>query len=185
MVARTLTRLTSHPAARSRSVGSVGQALEIAQRFLATRPRSENEVRRRLLRAGCDAATLEDTVDRLRRAGLLDDAAFASYWRDQRQTFKPRGARLLRAELRQRGIAAELAAQTAASTADSAEDDAYRAAVKRAMQLAALDDPTFKTRLSQFLARRGFDWDVIGPTVDRLRRETVSTSSNSARAPSQ
>jgi regulatory protein len=176
---------TSHPAPRSRSVGTVAQALEVAQRFLATRPRSENEVRRRLLRAGCDAPVLDMVLDRLRRAGLLDDAAFASYWLDQRQTFKPRGARLLRAELRQRGVSAELASATTALTAETAEDDAYRAAYRRAMQLAHLDEHTFKIKLGQLLARRGFDWDTIGPTVERLRRELLSTSSNSARAPNR
>ncbi|HEY3061594.1 MAG TPA: regulatory protein RecX [Chloroflexota bacterium] len=148
----------------------------MAQRFLAARPRSESEVRRRLARAGCDATTLDAAVDRLRHAGLLDDVAFASYWLGQRQTFKPRGARLLRAELRQHGVSAELASDTT-DAIDSAEEDAYRAAYKRATQLAHLDAQTFKNKLGQHLARRGFDWDVIGPTVDRLRRELPQLSS--------
>ena len=143
----------------------------MAQRFLAARPRSEREVRRRLQKAGCAATTIDAALERLRNARLVDDAAFASYWLGQRQTFRPRGARLLRAELRQRGIAADLAAETAASVSDSAEDDAYRAAARRAAQLAALDEQTFTRRMAQFLARRGFNWDVITPTVQRLWAE--------------
>ena len=58
--------------------------------------------------------------------------------------------------------------QSGAGDAASIGDDAYRAAHKRARQLSALDERAFKTRLAQFLARRGFDWDTIAPIVDRL-----------------
>ena len=112
----------------------------------------------------------------LRRLGLLDDAAFAQYWLEQRRQFRPRGTRLLRAELRQRGVASDLATQaTATVEPDLVAEDAYRAARKRALQLAHLDRQLFRTRIGQFLARRGFDWDVVTPTVDRLWAE-VSTS---------
>jgi SOS response regulatory protein OraA/RecX len=37
--------------------------------------------------------------------------------------------------------------------------------------LASLDERTFKTKLSQHLARRGFDWDTIAPVVERLYQE--------------
>jgi regulatory protein len=153
------------------------EPIDAALRYLAARPRSEVEVRRRLARAGYAAAAIDAVIEQLRAHGYVDDAAFASYWVEQRQTFRPRGARLLRAELWQRGVRTDL-------PDTDAERDAYRAAEKRAHQLAATgtDQRTFTTKLSQFLARRGFDWDVISPTVERLWGE-VSTSSGSARAP--
>jgi regulatory protein len=129
-------------------------AIDVALRYLAQRPRSEQEVRQRLRRAGVaeDAAT--GVLAQLREHGLVDDAAFAQYWLEQRQTFRPRGARLVRAELRQHGI--------------STEEDAYRAAQKRAAHLPTADERAFKQRLSQFLARRGFDWQVVSTVVERL-----------------
>jgi regulatory protein len=142
-------------------------AVDQALRFLAARPRSETEVRRRLARRRVPAEAIEDALRQLRGAGLVDDAAFATYWVDQRRTFRPRGARLLQAELRAHGVATEIAA----SHAISDDEDAYRAALKKARRLAALDDATFKTRIGAFLARRGFDWDVIGTTVARVLRE--------------
>ena len=51
------------------------------------------------------------------------------------------------------------------------DEDAYRAAVKRARRLRTLDERTFKARLGQWLARRGFDWDAIGRVVERLWSE--------------
>ena len=143
----------------------------MALRYLAQRPRSEQEVRRRLRQSGADEAAVDGVLAQLREHGLVDDAAFAQYWLEQRQTFRPRGARLVRAELRQHGIAAADADAAAETTEVSAAEDAYRAAQRRARQLASTDERAFKTRLAQFLARRGFAWDTIAPVVDRLWRE--------------
>jgi len=150
--------------------------IDVALRFLAQRPRSEQEVRRRLQRAGTDEAAVESVLERLRAHALVDDTAFAEYWVEQRQTFRPRGARLLRAELRQHGIDASAAEAAAETTEASAADDAYRAAYKRARQLTSADERAFKSRLAQFLARRGFAWDTISVAVNRLWDE-VSMSS--------
>ena len=114
------------------------------------------------------------TLRQLRQHHLLDDAAFARYWVDQRQTFRPRGARLLRAELRQHGVERAVAEVAAASADDSADTDAYRAGVKRARQLGKADERTFRSRLGQFLARRGFDWDTIDGVVERLWRDITT-----------
>jgi regulatory protein len=160
-------------------------ALDVALRFLAARPRTEHEVRQRLWRAGVDAAEIDRVLARLRQHGLVDDAQFARHWVEQRQTFRPRGARLLRAELRQRGIDAQSAEAAAQTVEPSADQSAYQAALKRARQLAAsrrggaaADARAFKHLLSQFLARRGFDWDTIAPVVDRLWRELGELSTS-------
>ncbi|HET6316889.1 MAG TPA: regulatory protein RecX [Chloroflexota bacterium] len=150
--------------------------MDVALRYLAARPRSEAEVRRRLTRSdrrggGFSSDQVEATLTQLRQHGLLDDARFAQYWLEQRRTFRPRGARLLQAELRQRGIASDLAAETTAALADDSAavaQDAYRAARKRALQLADADERTFRTRIGQFLARRGFDWETIAAVTERL-----------------
>jgi SOS response regulatory protein OraA/RecX len=77
----------------------------------------------------------------------------------------------VRAELRQLGVAASVAEDAAAPLEPAAADDAYRAAARRARQLGTLDEVTFTRRLSQYLARRGFDWETISATVARLWRE--------------
>ena len=152
-----------------RSDGSARPALDTAVRFLAQRPRSEYEVRQRLRRARIDDATIDAVLEQLRRHRLLDDYAFAQYWVDQRRTFRPRGARLLRAELARLGVSPP---DTASATAElTPEEDAYRAAAKRALHLRELDEQAFKARLSGFLARRGFNWETIVQVVQRLWRE--------------
>jgi regulatory protein len=108
----------------------------------------------------------------LRRHQLIDDRAFADYWVEQRQTFRPRGARLLRAELARLGVERGGAEAAVAPLADSAETDAYRAAARQATRLRGLDERAYATRLGQWLARRGFDWDTITAVVARLWAET-------------
>jgi regulatory protein len=71
------------------------KAKNAALRLLSYRSRSEKEVQRRL--AG---RFTQDAVDRtlsdLRSQGLLDDAAFAKEWREQRERFRPRGPAVIR-----------------------------------------------------------------------------------------
>jgi regulatory protein len=168
-------QLSRHtPQATEQPEAQYRRALDTAVRFLGQRPRSEQEVRRRLLRAGVTDDMVAQVLAQLRRWQLVDDAVFAQYWLEQRRTFRPRGPHLLRAELRQRGVSAELSAAATEQAASTAHEDAYRVAQKRARQLAAqpLDERTFCARLSQHLARRGFDWDTITPLVEQLWQAT-------------
>jgi regulatory protein len=129
-----------------------------------------------LRRAGVDEAVIEGTMTQLRQHGLLDDTAFAEYWVDQRQTFRPRGARLLRAELARHGVERAVAEEVAGAVAPSAEDDAYRAAYRRAGQLRHLEHAQFAARLGGYLARRGFEWETVTAVVERLWAQRLSTS---------
>ena len=167
--------ISQRPSRTRRAEPTQVAPIDVALRFLAQRPRSEQEVRRRLRRAGVADDAEEAVISQLRQNALVDDTAFAEYWVEQRQSFRPRGARLLRAELRQHGIDPRAAEAAAETTEASAVDDAYRAAQKRARQLgaAAADERAFKTRLGQFLGRRGFDWETISAAVNRLWDEQV------------
>ena len=146
------------------------QAHEATLRLLAYRPRSEAELRSRLARRGLPPVVVQETIQRLREQGLLDDDAFARYWVDARQQSSPRGRRLLRHELLAKGIAVETAAQAVATVAE--EEIARRAAEKKAHCLRNLDYPTFRRRLGQFLLRRGFPYDTARALVEELWRES-------------
>lgn len=137
--------------------------------FLASRPRSEQEVRRRLRQRGFLADPIDDTLGRLRAAGLLDDLAFAEYWRENRDRFNPRGSRLLKAELRQKGVESEVIDEVL--DRDDDPDGAYRVALKRARQLAGAERREFFQKVGAVLARRGYDYELARATCDRLWRE--------------
>jgi regulatory protein len=108
-------------------------------------------------------------MSKLRQMKLVDDAAFAEYWREKRETHSPRSRRLVGAELRQKGIDRELVANVT-SIIDDAES-AYRAAHKKAGALAGEDYTIFRRKLSAFLYRKGFSYEVAAHTVFRLWQE--------------
>ena len=152
------------------------RAFEAAAVFLSYRPRSEREVRDRLRKKDFPEPVIEATVERLKHLRLLDDEEFARYWIEQRQTHRPRGARLLRLELRQKGIAADTTTEAVETSAEEEDpvDAACRAAERKAHSLRNLDDREFAQKLSQFLVRRGFDYEAARTACRRLRDEVPS-----------
>jgi regulatory protein len=145
------------------------RAYQRALRFLAVRPRSVLEVRRRLRAAGVERLPSAEAIDRLRDQGLLDDTQFATYWVEQRQTFRPRGSRALISELRARGVDRETTAVAVEAVAEDQCDAACRAGLREARRLAASDEREFSCVLGGYLARRGFDFTTTRAAVQRLR----------------
>lgn len=145
------------------------RALNSALRLLSYRPRSQAEMRQRLAQKGLPPAVIDDTIQRLQELGLLDDSGFARYWVESRDQASPRGRRLLAQELRLKGIERETI-QEAVAPVDEGEA-AYRAARRRAQRLQGIDYPTFRRKLGDFLLRRGFDFPLVGSTIQRLWRE--------------
>lgn len=144
-----------------------------ASRYLAHRPRSASELRQRLLKRGFNAETIGAVIAELAEKGLVDDTAFARFWKENRDTFSPRSRRLISAELRQKGIAAAIIEQVTGQDDDS--QSAYRAAQKKAGRLPPGDYQVFRRRLGDFLRRRGYGYGVVQETVAGLWRELSGT----------
>jgi regulatory protein len=167
--------LSDEEIAALRHADAEQQAYDQALDFLSYRARSQAEVERYLGGKGTAPDVVAAVVSRLRDAGLLDDAAFARAWVENRQAFQPRGVRGLRYELERKGIDPEVVAQVVAGIDET--ESAYRAAKARARQVASLDREAFRRKLGGFLARRGFAYDVIREVVDRLWHETQKPAS--------
>ncbi len=152
-------------------------AHEHALRLVSWWQRSEEEVRRALSRRKVTPEAQEGVLRRLRRAGLLDDHSFARAWVENQQTFRPRSRRVLRHELRSKGVAQEAVDGALAELDDEAA--ALRAAAKPACRLRGLPEDVFRRRLGAALARRGFDHEVIQSVVARLWREAAESGGES------
>ena len=138
-------------------------AHDAALRLLSYRPRSERELGQRLRLRGIAGDVVDEEIERLRGAGLLDDEAFAQSWVEDRQANAPRGQRLLRYELLGRGVRAELAEAAVESVDD--RTSALFLARGRARRLGDLPFEQFSRRLAGFLERRGFGYDVVAEAV--------------------
>lgn len=158
--------------------------LEKALRFLSFRPRSERELRDHLRkkmsrsqsvkesRGTIDAIDTTDTIDtviqRLQRLGYLNDLDFAKWWVEQRKTHSPRGARLIRSELYQKGVAQEIIDKLLPEDEAGEVERALKTATKKLRSYKNLKPQEFKQKMGQYLAQRGFDWEVIKETLGRL-----------------
>jgi regulatory protein len=134
------------------------RAYERTLRYLTYRPRSEQEVQRYLERKSVEPDVIAQVLQRLKRARLLDDAAFAEFWVENREAFRPRGAWALRGELRQKGVASEVI-EDAVSDLDE-EASAMRAGEQATRRYARLDRETFFRRMLGYLQRRGFGYGI-------------------------
>ena len=140
-----------------------------AIRFLGYRPRSEAEIRQRLLRHGHNSENIENALARLKEQGLVDDMAFARYWKDNRETFSPRSQRMTKLELRRKGLSSEIIEQVIGEIDE--RDSAYRAALKRAPRLSTSEYQAFRQRLGTYLGRRGFNYNIIKEITERVWKE--------------
>jgi regulatory protein len=143
------------------------QALDLAARFLATRPRSRWEVQRRLARTAADPVTVERTLTRLEEMGLVDDAAFARWWREQRDRHAPRGRRMLESELRAKGVPRDVIEELRQTEPEWAPEEVGLPTTEEQRANEALDahlrgrplpvERRALERIGMYLVRRGFD----------------------------
>jgi regulatory protein len=147
------------------------RATEAALVFLSYRPRTEKEVRDRLRRGGYDQDAIDHTITRLHEWRYLDDVDFARRWVENRTAHRPRGKRMLQQELRRKGVNAETAREVI-SEAELDETGAAEALARRRLPAYAGDDPAaIRRRLGGYLARRGYDYDVIRVALERALGE--------------
>lgn len=138
--------------------------------LLSYRPRSENEMRNKLIEKGIDEKVAEAVIERLKENRYLGDDQFAREWVENRSTFRPRSRKMLYYELRQKGVA-EDHIQDALESVEDETELAYQAGVKYARRLMGLDWETFRKRLAAFLGRRGFSYGTIAPTLRQIWSE--------------
>ena len=139
---------------------------DAALHFLSYRPRSEAEVRQRLYKRGFINEIADEVINELKKNRLVDDAAFAQYWTENRQLFSPRSRKLVKMELWKKGIDAETMSEVVSELDDEA--NAYKAGLRKARLIDTTDYIEFYQRIFGYLKTRGFGYQVIEFTVTRL-----------------
>jgi regulatory protein len=88
------------------------QARDLCLRLLTVRARSRAELETQLTKRGFPEDVSARVLDRLAEVGLVDDAAFAEQWVQARRVNAGKGKRALAAELRTKGVDAEVIDET-------------------------------------------------------------------------
>ena len=149
----------------------VQRAFDSAARFLSVRPRSTHEVRQNLLQKDVPQPVIAIVMERLEALGYLDDGAFAAFWVQQRNSFKPVSQRALRFELRQKGLPDSLIAQVIDGT--DFDNAALRAAESQLRRLRGSTPREFRDKLLAFLQRRGFGYSDARAAIRQLNETLI------------
>lgn len=123
---------------------------------------SKTQMTKLLEREGYGDRTVTVNINELIHSGHIRDREFAEKWIQRRLKTNPRGKKLLKQELIDRGVDRETAENVLDEvTGETVEELALQIAQKQIRHYKKLPVQVAKRRLHGYLARRGFESDVI------------------------
>lgn len=141
-------------------------ARNLCLRALTGAPKTRRQLADLLAGRGVPDDAAETVLDRFTEVGLIDDAAFARAWVSSRQAGRGLARRALSAELRAKGVDAEVAAEAVEAVDDDDERAAARRLVDRKLPgMGRLDRATASRRLIAMLARKGYGGGLAAAVV--------------------
>lgn len=147
-------------------------AKAVALNYLSYRARTEMEVRRKLAQKGFGEGVIEAVIERLYALHYLDDAAYARSFVSGRFRSRGYGPARIRGDLMRRGIDRPLIEDALGEVLEPEEtfEAAKEQAEKRWARLASEADPAKRRKkLSDFLIRRGYSYDVVRRVLEELQ----------------
>ena len=140
-----------------------------ALRLLSFRPRSVEELRRRLKLKKVSDPVVQEVIDSFKRQGLLDDAKFAKLYASSSVSMRPVGRRNLRQDLKMKGISAPVIEDALKDLEDYDEKEAAcKLVLGRFERMTGISTEKKKARIYGFLKRRGFSDETIYGVFDKL-----------------
>ena len=143
---------------------------DAALRFLSYRPRSEKEVRDYIINKiakqenikysqAKESPLTEQIISKFKKYKYLDDRQFAKWWIASRK-IRPKGLQIVKWELKRKGITDDIV-QKLAKYIPNQKELAQKAISKKIKLWQKLPPLDRKKKIYQFLASRGFDFDII------------------------
>lgn len=124
---------------------------------LTAQARSRHELTEALAAKAVPDEVSYAVLDRFEELGLVDDAGFADAWVQSRQASRGLSRRMLRQELRRKGVDDEVISESLESLDPEAEVAAARRLVERKLSATRkLDASARVRRLTGMLARKGY-----------------------------
>ena len=144
-------------------------AFQRALRLIYYRPRTEIEIRDRLIRQSSSPEIIDSVIDRLKQSQLLNDRQFAENWIENRSDLRPRSRHALAYELRKHGVEQNIIEESLASVDE--KQSAYKVAARQVRKYQNLEWNEFRNKLYRHLAQRGFGYDIIRDVTNRVWTE--------------
>ena len=161
-----------------------------AFRLLANRPRSEEELRRRLVRSDFSYLAIDRVLAELKAQGSVDDRSFATEFAAQRRRLKGHAPARVETELRARGIDRETAHRAAWDPYEGGRnepealqfDEALTLLRKRQIRYNGLPRVVARRRMAGLLSRAGYptslSLDAIDVVLDEMEEAGLIVGSS-------
>lgn len=118
---------------------------------------------------------IELIIHKLTEQKFLNDEEFAKWFIEQRKRFRKKSDRLIKLELKQKGISTDVFEKAEEGIEHKKTDhEAARELVEQKIgKYKHLSRQELYQKLGAILARRGFDWDTIKTTIDEKLKKGV------------
>lgn len=146
------------------------KALAYSRRLIKIRPRTEKELQGRLFDKKFGRETIRETVSYLKKKNEINDLYFARLWIESRLSANPRGSKLLKKELAQKGVSSAIIDSVLSDMEYKESAIGRQFAESRIAKMGNLPEPEIRKKLFNLLARRGFDVEII----DNITEEALS-----------
>ncbi|MGC9048857.1 MAG: regulatory protein RecX [Patescibacteria group bacterium] len=152
------------------------RALQKCFRWLGIRARSEKELEKKLREKGFAPKIIQQTIQRIKELGYLNDEKFACLFIEMRKAGRPKGKFAIQRDLKQKGIDEEIIKKTLRKFYPENEEieKALNLAKKKVKTYGQIPQQKIYQKLANFLAGRGFGWPIIKKVLDKiLKSETI------------
>lgn len=140
-----------------KELSQLGKLFARCLNYLMIRRRSEFEIRQYLKRKDATPEDIDVLIDRLYGYRYLDDHAFARAWVDNRRELQKRSNRVLKLELRQKGISRDIIEEVLADS-ENDEKAVLRALVVKKRRMTRYHD---RDKLLAYLLRQGYSYSSV------------------------
>lgn len=149
------------------------KAHDSAIRSLQTRPKSVKEIKRHLKQKGYEEQLINEVVHSLLQKGYMDDQKFAEQWTEHRMLKQFKGSRLVREELREKGVSSEWIEQAIDQIDEQQEfQQALQLGEKKLKQTKPdLSWNDIRRKLGGLLMRRGFSMSLVNKVLFELSEQ--------------
>ncbi|WP_238653723.1 regulatory protein RecX [Paenibacillus piscarius] len=143
-------------------------------RYLERKPRTTQEMARRLREKEIGETVIAEVLLRLQNERLLDDPLYARQWAEQRMAYQRKGKMWIRQELREKGIDPSLIAETLEEITPEQELESALQTGRKKWNLLRGDASDKRRKTGAYLMRRGFSGDLVRRVLGILREEEDS-----------
>ncbi|HHZ01945.1 MAG TPA: recombination regulator RecX [Tissierellia bacterium] len=137
--------------------------------ILSKSAKSEKEVRRKMQDKGFDPQLIDDAINELKEKKYLDDEKYCEMFIRHKINISKDGVRKIKEALYFKGIDREVIEEKLANISEEDEEErAYLLGVKKLHRISEGDSWKKRMKLSNYLLGKGFEYDVVNRTVNRL-----------------